>query len=190
MPDAYPDEDSVPDSLFAIGDVHGCSVALEALIDAINPGTDDTIIVLGDVIDYDPDTKGAVQQLMELSGRCRLILLTGNHEEMLFKALLSRDDRVYWESCGGTTTRRCYPGRDDQELIDPDHLRFLRTRCRDYFETDRFIFVHANYDPNRSMPEQSGHTLRWEFVDPHRMAPHHSGKTIVVGHTSALSTWY
>ena len=50
--------DRIPRRLFAIGDIHGCSIALRTLIDAIAPNPDDTIVVLGDVIDYGPDTKG------------------------------------------------------------------------------------------------------------------------------------
>jgi serine/threonine protein phosphatase 1 len=34
------------------------------------------------------------------------------------------------------------------------------------------------------MPEQDGYTLRWEFVRPHQMAPHISGKTVVAGHST------
>ena len=173
----------MPNRLFAIGDIHGCSVALKALIEAIDPRADDMIVVLGDVIDDGPDTKGVIQQLLALSDRCKLILIAGNHEEMLFKALLSRDDRRYWESCGGTTTRRSYPDRDDRELIDPDHLRFLRENCRDDLETDEFIFVHANYFPDQPMPEQTTYTLRWEAVRPERMPPHFSGKVVLAGHT-------
>ncbi len=48
----------MPNRLFAIGDIHGCSVALKTLIDAIDPQAEDTIVVLGDVIDFGPDTKG------------------------------------------------------------------------------------------------------------------------------------
>ena len=169
--------------LYAIGDIHGCSTALKTLIEAIDPQLDDTIVVLGDVIDYGPDTRGAIEQLIELSARCHLILLTGNHEEMLFHALNGRDDRRYWESCGGTTTRRCYPDRGDDELIDSEHLDFLKRNCRDYHETDDFIFVHAGYDPAKPMAEQSDSKLRWDFVQPHRAVPHSSGKTAVVGHT-------
>lgn len=174
----------MPDRLFAIGDIHGCSTALRALIEAIDPQPDDTIISLGNIIDYGPDTRGAIEQLMELSGRCNLILLQGNHEEMLFQAFNGRDDRRYWDSCGGTTTRRCYPNRGDDELIDPDHFAFLQRNCRDYHETDRFIFIHASYFPNRPMPEQDGYTLRWEFVRPHQMARHYSGETVVAGHST------
>jgi len=170
--------------LFAVGDVHGCSTALKTLIETIAPGPDDTLVFLGDVIDYGPDTRGVIEQLIGLSNQCRVILIQGNHEEMLFKAVVNRDDRRYWESCGGVTTRRNHPECGDDELILPKHLAFLRERCLDYFETDRFLFLHANYYPNRPMPEQSGHTLRWEPVDPHRMARHYSGKTAIVGHTT------
>src|SRR5262249_44837264 len=132
----------MPDRLFAIGDIHGCSIALLTLIEAIEPQPQDTIVVLGDVIDYGPDTKGAIRELIDLSGRCRLLLLMGNHEEMLFNAFSGRDDRRYWESCGGIPTRRSYPECGDDRLIDPEHLDFLQKNCRNYFETDRFIFLH------------------------------------------------
>jgi len=179
------DEETEPlNRLFAVGDVHGCSTALKTLIEALDPQPDDAVVFLGDVIDYGPDSRGVVDQLIDLSSSCRVILIRGNHEEMLFHALGGRDDRGCWEKCGGLATRENYPECGDDELILPEHMAFLKGRCRDYFETDRFLFVHANYYPNRPMPEQTGHALRWEFVDPHRMAKHYSGKTAVVGHTT------
>lgn len=170
--------------LFAVGDVHGCSTALKTLIEAIATKPHDTLVFLGDVIDYGPDTRGVIEQLIDLSNRCRVILIQGNHEEMLFKALRSRDGRRYWESCGGVTTRRNYPECGDDVLILPEHLAFLKERCLDYLETDDFLFLHASYYPNRRMTDQTGDTLRWETVDPHRMARHYSGKTAIVGHTT------
>lgn len=167
----------------AIGDIHGASVALRTLINAIEPQPEDTIVVLGDVIDYGPDSKGVLEQLICLARQCNFVLIQGNHEEMLFGALGGRDDRRYWLSCGGETTVRCYPGRDEKELIEPEHLRFLRTHCRDYFETDRHIFLHASYHPDKPMRGQPGYTLRWEAVVPEKTVPHYSGKVVVAGHT-------
>jgi hypothetical protein len=40
----------------AIGDIHGCSAALDALIDAIRPRPEDTIVTLGDYINRGPDS--------------------------------------------------------------------------------------------------------------------------------------
>jgi hypothetical protein len=59
----------IPRRLFAIGDIHGCSVALRTLIYEIDPQPEDTIVVLGDVIDWGPDSRKCVQQLIDLSSR-------------------------------------------------------------------------------------------------------------------------
>ncbi len=44
----------------AIGDVHGCSSALEAILKAIDPAADDTLITLGDYVDRGPDSQGVI----------------------------------------------------------------------------------------------------------------------------------
>ncbi len=58
--------------IFAIGDIHGCSIALQSLLSAIDPRPDDTIVVLGDVIDWGPESRGCVQQLIDLANHYRL----------------------------------------------------------------------------------------------------------------------
>src|SRR3954471_15105166 len=118
--------------LFAIGDIHGCNVALRVLIEAIKPGPDDTIVVLGDVIDWGPDSRDCVQQLIDLSGLCQFILVRGNHEEMLFAALESQSELRYWLNFGGEETLKSYPYRGGYEIIDREHVRFLKTQARDY----------------------------------------------------------
>ena len=50
------------DRIIAIGDIHGCSRELDALIQAIMPGPADTIITLGDYIDRGPDSCGVVEE--------------------------------------------------------------------------------------------------------------------------------
>ena len=173
--------------LFAIGDIHGCSTALKVLIEAIAPWPEDTIVVLGDVIDWGPDSRDCVQQLIDLSSRCHFILVRGNHEEMLFAALESESDLRSWLDLGGEQTLMSYPYRGGDDFIDPEHVQFLKANALDFFETDEFIFVHASYDPNKLMAEQSNTTLQWEFVEPEKMRPHYSGKTVIAGHTPQTS---
>ena len=173
--------------LFAIGDIHGCNIALRALIETIVPGPDDTIVVLGDVIDWGPDSRDCVQQLIDLSGRCQFILVRGNHEEMLYAALESQSELRYWLNFGGDETLKSYPYRGGDEIIDREHVRFLKSQARDNYETDEFIFVHASYDPNKPMDEQSNTTLQWEHVHPEHMWSHFSGKPVVAGHTPQTS---
>jgi serine/threonine protein phosphatase 1 len=52
-----------------------------------------------------------------------------------------------------------------------------------YYETERFIFTHANYYANLPMAEQPDYALRWELFDASKEQPHISGKNVVVGHT-------
>lgn len=70
--------------LVAVGDVHGCSQTLTALLEriALEPG--DTLLTIGDLSAKGIDSCGVHQQLIELQRRgVELIPLVGNHELML-----------------------------------------------------------------------------------------------------------
>ena len=167
----------------AIGDIHGCSLALAALIDAIDPQSDDTIITLGDYVDRGIDSKGVLDQLVELSKRCHLIPILGNHEEMMLHARGSRSDLRFWINCGGDAALDSYGDSGRIDLIPRNHFRFLES-CLPYFETDTHVFLHANFKPSVLVAKLDDHTLRWlslrDYVPPER---HCSGKTVLVGHT-------
>jgi serine/threonine protein phosphatase 1 len=78
----------------AIGDIHGCSDALASILLAIDPKPSDTIICLGDYVDKGHDSKGVLELLIELSGRCRLVPILGNHEEQMLRA---REDKAEFQ---------------------------------------------------------------------------------------------
>jgi serine/threonine protein phosphatase 1 len=158
---------AVPGRTIAIGDIHGCSLALKALVDAIDPGPEDLLVPLGDYIDRGPDSRGVLDQVIALAERCVLVPLLGNHEEMLLAALEGQSELRYWLKFGGTEALASYgyrggpdlrPG-DLRALIPGEHLDFIR-QCRDYFETVGHIFVHAYYEPDRPLQEQSWGGLR------------------------------
>jgi serine/threonine protein phosphatase 1 len=176
----------MPGRTIAVGDIHGCSLALDALLDAIKPRFDDVIVTLGDYIDRGPDSRGVIDRLIDLGHRYRLIPILGNHDQMLLD-VRSGKYPIYWLlDIGGTTTLDSYgPGRD-LSLIPEAHLDFLEG-CLDFHETDTHIFVHANYYPDIPMAEQPVGMLRWESLRDMTPGPHDSGKTVIVGHTSQKS---
>ncbi len=95
----------------AIGDVHGCSVALAAVLRAIDPQPEDVIVPLGDYVDRGPDSKGVLDQFLAWSARCTLIPLAGNHEEMLLDNLEHPHEPDAWLMYGGQATLDSYgPG--------------------------------------------------------------------------------
>lgn len=172
--------------LIAIGDIHGCIHALEAVLEAIQPVETDHLIVLGDFIDQGRDTRDVIARLIQLQTLCRLDVIEGNHEEMLLAARHSEPALRYWENCGGVPMLNSYRFGGTLADIPTEHWQFIE-RCLPYFETDEFIFAHANVDPRLPMAEQSDHTLRWELFDPAEASAHCSGKTVFVGHTEQRS---
>ena len=176
----------MPQRTIAIGDIHGCSAALDALLDAIRPRPGDLIVTLGDYINRGPDSRGVIERLIDLAPRCRLVPILGNHDQMLLDVRSGKHPIFWLLDMGGMTTLDSYgPGRY-LDLIPEEHYEFLG-RCHDYFETESHIFVHANYFPDIPMAEQHVGMLRWESLGDMTPGPHESGKVVVVGHTSQKS---
>jgi serine/threonine protein phosphatase 1 len=176
----------------AIGDIHGCPDALAALIDVVAPGPTDTVVTLGDYIDRGPHSRRVLDRLIALAGRCRLVPLLGNHEELLLDALRDIGTLRRWLDLGGADTLRSYgwvsggPRRALADWIPRPHREFL-AGCRPYHETPTHLFVHAGFVPELTMGEQPGLALRWRVTDAATAVPHHSGKVAVVGHTPQRS---
>ena len=168
----------------AFGDIHGCASALDALIDAIDPAPDDCLVMLGDYVDRGPDSRRVVERLLALADRCELVVLLGNHEMMLLRALESIEQLISWLGYGGQQTVDSYGG--DLHQIPREHLEFMRT-CPPHFETDSHIFVHANYEHDRPLSGQPERILLWSHLSWHLPQPHYSGKKVFVGHTPQIS---
>ena len=115
----------------AIGDIHGCSIALAALITAIDPKIDDIIVPLGDFIDRGMDSKGVLNQLIALSHRCHLVPILGNHDESMLHARDGESDFQYWLNIGGDTALDSYGDKSTLEQIPIEHFQFLE-KCVPY----------------------------------------------------------
>jgi serine/threonine protein phosphatase 1 len=174
----------------AIGDVHGCLTALEALLDVVQPHSEDLVVTLGDYVDRGPDSKGVLDRLIELQGRCRLIALKGNHEIMMLEARSGRDCFREWCNCGGMQALESYGVFLDWETfidrIPREHWRFLND-CVPFHESDTHFFVHANAYPEIPLAEQPEYMLYWEHLQPHLCRPHESSKIMICGHTQQRS---
>lgn len=176
-----------PERTFAIGDIHGCDLALEKLLERIDPGANDRIILLGDLCDRGPNTSRVMDILLDLNDRCRLQFIMGNHDEMMLGVfgLLPDGDLNFWWRVGGSETIESYGG--DPDVVPEAHLDFLAAG-EPYVETATDIFVHAMLNPRLSLAEQSHRTLRWDKVSGSEQA-HPDGRRIVCGHTAQRSGW-
>jgi serine/threonine protein phosphatase 1 len=158
--------------VFAIGDIHGRSDLLAALIDeaAREPKLRDkrVIVFLGDLIDRGPDSLGAID--LAISAKARLdadeaIALMGNHETIMRLALdpeSSWDDAIdafdLWLGNGGDRTvaeflkTEAPPDTLDDMLnearasLPPRVLAWL-TSLRPSWRSGQILFVHAGVNP-------------------------------------------
>jgi serine/threonine protein phosphatase 1 len=174
--------------LIAIGDIHGCVRALDAILGAIAPTAADTVVILGDIVDRGPESKACVTRLIDLQRTCHVLAIMGNHEEMMLSWMIRQDPEElrYWIRYGGGPTIDSYGGPRALLGMDPDHLRFYERMLRSH-ETTGHIFVHANYDWHRPIAEADDETVRWLHLDPPNQKPHLSGRPVIVGHTSQRS---
>lgn len=168
--------------LIAIGDIHGCSTALESVLNAISPTADDTIVALGDYVDRGPDSKGVIDRLIELGRQTTLIPLMGNHEEMMLSVVRDQQPPYRWLQYGGVDTLDSYGFSGDMSVIPQEHHAFFDS-MRNYYESEEHLFFHAGYDPDRDLKRQRTHELRWQKLTEVTPGPHISGKQAIVGHT-------
>lgn len=176
----------MPGRTIAIGDIHGCRSALESLLEAVSPRPDDTIVTLGDYVDRGPDSKGVVDRLVELSSRCRLVALKGNHETMMLSVVREGESHEEWLRHGGIETLDSYGFAGNLDFFPDSHVAFFDALV-DAFETETHLFTHAAYDPDLPLSEQSEYMLRWHSLRESVPPPHFSGKIAVVGHTANRS---
>lgn len=164
---------------FAIGDIHGCDVAFEKLLDLLQLNSDDTLVVLGDVIDRGPDSARVVSMLLNLQQHCELVYILGNHEQMMLEALEDGLRGSMWMMHGGEPTLASYGGAVEE--IPPNHIDFLASGLA-YWETETEIYVHANLDPTVELDSQDEDFLRWTHLKGTE-SPHPSGRRVICGHT-------
>jgi serine/threonine protein phosphatase 1 len=74
--------------VIAIGDVHGCHKELKDLLEKVEPRADDSIVLLGDLINRGPDSHAVIEIARAIRAKC----LLGNHEFRLLEFRRTGDD--------------------------------------------------------------------------------------------------
>lgn len=189
--------------VYAVGDIHGRLDLLQQLLrqleaDVGSRGSRSTrIVLLGDLIDRGPHSRQVLEltRLMERNNRGRVVVLCGNHEELLLASADGHADaQRLWMECGGDATLRSY-GLDPvkfgklspekraftlQRHIGLDMLRWLAGLPL-YWRNGDYFFCHAGVRPGVPLENQRREDLLWirrEFLQ----SQNHHGAVIVHGH--------
>ncbi|SRR6266404_2654150 len=168
-----------------IGDIHGDSVRLSALLAELDSRR---LVFLGDYVDHGPNSRDVVQTLLEIAKRePKPVFLSGNHEIGLLAFLSGKLSFLEYAWMGGLSTIRSYIGKAINDVraelaaaMPRSHYEFL-SNCKSFFETDEFVASHAGVDPDR--PE--GRELVEVVLGRHPSLLHDDlrlGKLVICGH--------
>lgn len=163
-----------------IGDVHGCYDLLkDTIYDCINSQAE--VVLLGDLFDRAPTKDGDIKTLdfvrnlqdaPEYYGLSNVVVLRGNHEDMLIEAYDTGDTDL-WEYNGGNL--------DFLNALRPEHIKWI-SDFPYYVIRGKYLLVHAGVRPNVPLYDQSEHDLMWyREADPTRK--HGLDYTVIHGHT-------
>lgn len=188
--------------VYAVGDVHGRADLFARLIEGIEaddrargPVDMTTIILLGDLIDRGPDSRGVLHLAARWGQRREVRILLGNHEEMLLQAFDKVEVLRHYLRHGGRETvlsfgvdERAYNDASFEEVQAMLHahvpraaLDFIRS-FEDSVHIGDYLFVHAGIRPGVALDGQSVEDLRW-IREPFLSSPVAHGAVVVHGHT-------
>lgn len=183
---------------YCCSDLHGCYDQYRALLKKINLKDQDTLYILGDVVDRGPESIRILQDMML---RINVIPILGDHEYMalqVLRGLLKEvtednlpgfDDTVammhQWMENGGGTTLEEFQALDEEQreavleyLLEFALYEEVSAGGRD------FVLVHGglmNFSPARDLEDYTPEELIFERADYGK--PYFKNKILVTGHT-------
>jgi serine/threonine protein phosphatase 1 len=146
---------------YAIGDIHGCAKTIRTLLfKTLRVQREDKIICIGDYIDRGPDSKGVIDQILELRKKgYDIITLRGNHEQIMLDSGDSLEDYFLWLKNGGAETLDSFGAESYAQLAT--HYREFFERTLYWHAWEQYILVHAGLNFNIPDPLSDHHAMLW-----------------------------
>lgn len=179
--------------IYIMSDLHGCYDKYLKMLDQIKLQDDDTLYVLGDVVDRGPD---GVKILLDMMERKNVTMLRGNHDETAMKVLRCmfddsaqfNDDELVpmlqlWVSDGGNTTLEQFMAlspEDKKRVI----LYLWRTKTFKELDLDGKHYLLAHTVPEKErMLEGNLELMDYILGEPDYELQYFDDKVIITGHT-------
>ena len=184
--------------IYAVSDLHGCYDKYQKLLETLNLGENDTLYVLGDVIDRGPN---GFQIMLDIASRPNVVCLMGNHEAMAKDALpatlgslegnsyfLNHRDREnvsLWFRNGGETSLQDFLRLDKGQRQEVWAYMGSLPLYREVKAGGRdFLLVHGglgHFFPSRSLENYSRDEIVWCRPEPDTV--YFPDRCVVLGHT-------
>lgn len=165
---------------YVMSDLHGEADRFFAMLDKLGFCQEDTLYILGDVVDRGPH---GVRLLQYVMGQPNITMLMGNHEHMMgiyFDPASTPEQKARWDRNGNAPTLEAFLAlRSEEQTAILDFIR-SRPGCLEVTVNGRdFHLVHAF--PAQSLYDQVWTRPRLDTPNP---LP---GKQVIIGHTKVVS---
>lgn len=178
--------------IYAISDLHGCYDLYLKMLEKIKFGDNDTLYILGDIVDRGED---GIKILLDAMKRRNVIVIQGNHDYMAYrilKNLIANDgggDNISdmmqrWFFDGGNTTHDAFV-----ELEDNDQRKILSYMntflIYDEVTVNGNTFFMSHTVPEKARMLEFEKLLPLEFIvgEPDYDMQYYDDKYIITGHT-------
>lgn len=186
-------------SIYVMSDIHGEYARFMELLEKIKLQEEDTLYILGDILDRGPHPIKTLKKIMEMPN---VICLVGNHEIMALECLkflmqeitkhsiedLDREmleNLVTWQYNGSKTTLDEFRALDLEEKQDVmDFIKEFLLYEKVVVGDQEYLLVHAGlggFRPDKEMEEYSIHDLVW--TRPDYEIPYYKDTYVITGHT-------
>jgi serine/threonine protein phosphatase 1 len=197
-----------PRRIYAIGDIHGCDVLLDRMIEAIKRDIvglaplesitprECLVVALGDYVDRGPGSRKVIERLAHNPFPSDFIALKGNHEALFEQFIAEPETAGYWRQLGGLETMHSY-GVDVanvmrgkfydaaaealEQAMPPAHRDFLGS-LKMSVTVGPYFLCHAGIRPGVPLERQSDDDLL-TIREPFLQSRADFGKIVVHGHT-------
>ena len=180
--------------IYAMSDLHGCYDKYIKMLEKINFSDNDTLYILGDIVDRGPD---GIKILLDIYNRKNVIALRGNHDYLahyllyqLNPVLDMEDDEMLaqkyhsWLCDGGEPTYNSYEALsfDDKKKVLAS-MYYMPIYEEIEVNGNKFFLSHTV--PSKERMQDFDKLLWQEFIigEPEYEKEYFSDKIIVTGHT-------
>ncbi len=186
--------------IYVMADIHGHRRRFDSIMKQIDLRQEDTLYILGDVIDRNPDGIRILRQLMAMPN---VIMLLGNHESMMLNALyfaemeedkfeadyIRRKAMSLWYRNGGAVTHD-YLKRIRKSIRSEifEYLKELPINLEVTVNGQRYLLTHA-----APMDEFDGSSYEYDdekeyalWYRYHRYDTSNTDRVVIFGHTGTF----
>lgn len=167
-------------SVYVMSDIHGEADLFRKMLDKIHFSDEDTLYILGDVIDRGPN---GIELLQEIKEKKNIVMLLGNHEYMMLQCYHERPsgfDFFRWSRNGNEQTLHAFRRLDSETQKNIlEYLRGLPTHMEISVDGLDYYLVHG-------FPASSEEEEVWKRPELNERNPK-PGCRVIIGHTPVLN---